>query len=59
MDQYSSDQEDEDEGASATTSAKGATNVVVTLSKLPWDPMTSTDWDKEKHTRDAIIRVKG
>ena len=53
MDQYSSDQEDEDEGASPTTSAKGA------VVALPWDPITSTDWDKEKHTRDAIVRVKG
>jgi hypothetical protein len=58
MDQYGSGQEEEDEGASAATS-KGATNVVVTLSKVPWDPTTSTAWDKEKHSRDAIVRVKG
>lgn len=59
--QYSSEEE-EDEGAVAAVSVTGsqaAVKVVLTSPRIPWDPMTSTDWDKEKHTRDAIIRIKG
>lgn len=46
------DDEDQDSGETAEA---GANNVVL---KSQWDPMTSSDWDKEKHTRESILRIK-
>lgn len=58
--QHSSD--DEDDGSldvTTATSLSGTQVVVVTSPKVPWDPMTSSDWDKEKPSAEAIIRIKG
>lgn len=59
--QYSSEEEEDEEAVAAVsvTGSQAAVKVVLTSPRIPWDPMTSTDWDKEKHTRDAIIRIKG
>lgn len=24
----------------------------------PWDPLSSPDWDKESHTKEALLRIK-
>ena len=33
-------------------------SIMKAASQIPWDPMTSSDWDNEKHTPEAIIRIK-
>lgn len=38
------------------TSASGSK--VVVLKKKVWDPFSSPDWDNEKHTKEALIRIK-
>ncbi len=40
-------------------SGEGATKyVVVKEAKVPWDPLSSPDWDKEQHSKDALLRIK-
>ena len=32
---------------------------VVTISKaVKWDPFSSLDWDNEKHSKEALVRIK-
>lgn len=31
---------------------------VVVLKGVKWDPFSSPDWDNEKHTREALVRIK-
>lgn len=40
--------------AEATTSLVS----IETVPDVPWDPGRSADWDKEKHSREALIRIK-
>ena len=40
-------------------SDKMAASGQMTSSSPPWDPTTSPDWDGEKHSREAIHRIKG
>lgn len=28
------------------------------IQDIPWDPFTSSDWDKQKPTSEAIVRIK-
>ena len=35
----------------------GVTKVVV-VTEPRWDPLTSPDWDKEVHTKGALVRIK-
>lgn len=28
------------------------------IKKAPWDPLNSPDWDKETHSKDALLRIK-
>ena len=35
----------------------GVTKVVV-VTEPRWDPLTSSDWDKEVHTKEALVRIK-
>ena len=28
------------------------------LKKAPWDPLNSPDWDKEQHSKEALLRIK-
>ena len=35
----------------------GVTKVVV-VTEPRWDPLTSPDWDKEVHTKEALVRIK-
>ena len=49
--------------SNAGTSSKGPEGaaggkVVVVVNKAPWDPMTSQDWDKESHSKEALMRIK-
>ena len=62
-DDSGSDGEEVVVGVSAPASKSGAvaqmvTNAVTSLSG-PWDPMTSADWDREKHSGASLIRIKG
>lgn len=45
------------EDLSLAATSGGAT--VGVTSSAPWNPMTSPDWEGEKHTREAIHRIKG
>ena len=40
--------------------AEASTHVVsvVTVPDTAWDPSKSSDWDKEKHTKEAVVRIK-
>lgn len=31
---------------------------VVVLKSVKWDPFSSPDWDNEKHTKEALVRIK-
>ena len=31
---------------------------VVVLNGVKWDPFSSPDWDNEKHTKEALVRIK-
>ena len=31
---------------------------VVVVTEPRWDPLTSPDWDKEVHTKEALVRIK-
>ena len=39
--------------------AEGGSAVLVTSSGPTWDPMTSSDWDNETPSNEAIVRIKG
>ena len=51
-------------GAGAKSSVSGqltAAGVIqgkVSFDSVKWDPFSSSDWDNEKHTREALIRIK-
>lgn len=49
-------------GASSAEGSEGAAGgskgKVVVIIKAPWDPMNSQDWDKESHTKEALMRIK-
>lgn len=32
--------------------------LVIKLKQQVWDPFSSPDWDKETHTKEAVIRIK-
>ena len=48
--------------ASAKEGASGGSGagkvVLVKHVALPWDPLNSTDWDGESHTKEALLRIK-
>lgn len=62
---YSSEEEDEEGPVAITATSsvsqalQAGTTLVMTSPKVSWDPMTSPDWDKEKPSADAIVRIKG
>ena len=31
---------------------------VVTVTEPKWDPLSSPDWDKEVHSKEALVRIK-
>ena len=31
---------------------------VEVINKVVWDPFTSSDWDKERHSKEALVRIK-
>ena len=31
---------------------------VVVVTEPRWDPLASPDWDKEVHTKEALVRIK-
>lgn len=47
---------------SSTDDAKSSngppSKLIVVTSEMVWDPLSSPDWDKESHTREAIVRIK-
>ena len=43
------------DGQSLPAVAVGGTLV---LNSVKWDPFSSPDWDNEKHTREALVRIK-
>ena len=45
-----------DVGESSAVGDEGPT--VVILKSVKWDPFSSPDWDNEKHTREALVRIK-
>lgn len=43
----------------ATTIEAGGKKLLVKLVGEPlWDPFAPSDWDKEKHSKDAVVRIK-
>lgn len=38
----------------------GASSKVLVVHKVapPWDPLCSPDWDKESHSKEALLRIK-
>ena len=38
--------------------AAAGEGTVVALKSVKWDPFSSLDWDNEKHTREALVRIK-
>lgn len=28
------------------------------INRVVWDPFTSSDWDKERHSKEALVRIK-
>ena len=46
-------------GPSSAGAAGGVKTKAPELRKAsPWDPMTSQDWDKESHSKEALMRIK-
>ena len=46
-------------GPSSAGAAGGVkTNTPELRKASPWDPMTSQDWDKESHSKEALMRIK-
>ena len=43
------------DGQSAAVAGAGT---VVVLKSVKWDPFSSPDWDNEKHTKEALVRIK-
>lgn len=42
-----------------TTNASSKVKVVKKIPPAPpWDPLSSPDWDKESHTKEALLRIK-
>ena len=31
---------------------------VLSVEERVWDPLSSPDWDREKHSKEAIMRIK-
>lgn len=61
----SSDEEGEEGSAvvGALASAAGtklvnAVKVTLVTADVLWDPLTSADWDRERHTKEALVRIK-
>lgn len=49
----------DDDGEDATDVPEASGVGANASAGVPWDPLKSPDWDKETHTRDAIVRIKG
>ena len=43
--------------AAGTKLVSGA-KVTLVLSDVLWDPLTSADWDRERPTKEALVRIK-
>lgn len=61
----SSEEEGEEGGGVVGTLASAAgtkpvstVKVTLVLSDVMWDPLTSADWDTERHTKEALVRIK-
>lgn len=46
--------------ANKGAASDGGAGVIVfhETKKPPWDPLNSPDWDKESHSKDALLRIK-
>ena len=43
----------------AASSEAGVKKLLVRMVGEPtWDPFASPDWDKETHTKEAVVRIK-
>ena len=43
-------------GGQSTAVAVGAGKV--SFDSVKWNPFSSSDWDNEKHTKEALVRIK-
>ena len=57
---YSSTMSSSGTGTAVDDQSVGAAGegTVVVLKSVKWDPFSSPDWDNEKHTREALVRIK-
>ena len=64
---FSSPASEDQEGQSSVSAADGESSgggeelekyVLVKEVKVPWDPLSSPDWDKEQHSKDSLLRIK-
>lgn len=49
------------EGTGGGGSASSSSDKLVVIQKKtapPWDPLSSPDWDRESHTKEALLRIK-
>ena len=46
-------EEQEDQSSEVEGGGKGAKRLMVL-----WDPLVSPDWDRESHTKEALLRIK-
>ena len=44
------------EGSSDQSAAAGTTQDK--WNRVKWDPFSSSDWDNERHTKEALVRIK-
>lgn len=47
-------------GAIVAGSSSGQVGKALLVQKVapPWDPLCSPDWDKESHSKEALLRIK-
>ena len=49
----------EEEGEASASASPGLGKVVlVKAPSVPWDPLSSPDWDRESHSKEALLRIK-
>ena len=45
-------------GDGQLTGSVASGEVTVSFDRVKWNPFSSSDWDNEKHTREALVRIK-
>lgn len=48
----------ESAGEKQGSAADKIISMVKEVKKAPWDPLNSPDWDKESHSKEALLRIK-